>query len=106
MIALTTKALLLLGALSVASSVLDLDLQGASSPDQLQSMEQEMPPFAQPTVNEDVEPDNEPVDIADDPDQGIVLRDWCRNNGHYDWIFCAQAYLQYKYSDSGVCQKD
>ena len=99
-----TRALLLLGALSVASSVLDLELQGASSPDQLQSMEQDMPPFPQPTVNEHVEPDHEPVDTADD--QGIVLRDWCRNNGHYDWIFCAQAYLRYKYGDSEVCQKD
>ena len=99
------EALLLLGALSVVTGVLDLDLQGASSPDQPQSVEQEMPPYAQPTVNEHVEPDHEPmVHTAGDPMQSIILHDWCRNGGYYDWIFCAQAYLQYKYGE--VCQKN
>lgn len=104
MTVLTTKALLLLAALSVASSVLELDMQGASSqPDQLQSMEKEMPSFAQPTVNEQ-DTDCEPVHSAGDPNQCSWLRDWCRNSGHYDWIFCAQAYLQHKYGE--VCQKN
>lgn len=86
MTALMTGALLLLGALSVASSTV-LDLQGASSHDHLQSKKEEV----QPMVNQC---DTEPVQ---DPSQCIGLRDWCRSSGHYDWIFCTQAYIQYMY---------
>lgn len=87
-----TGALLLLGALSVASSYpVVLDLQGASSRDQSQSMEQEMQPFAQPMANER---DPVLVHMAGDPSECNGLYSWCVNSGHYDWFFCTQAYVR------------
>lgn len=94
-----TGALLLLGVLSVASShPVVMDLQGASSRDQLQSMEQKMQPFAQPELQE-MQPFARPM--VNNHDSVLVhmagecqdLYNWCRNSGHYDWFFCTQAYV-------------
>ena len=102
LIAIMTEALLLLGVLSVASShPVILDLQGASSRDQLQSKVQENHPFAQskvqemrsfaqPMVNER---DSVLVHMAGDPSECNGLYNWCHNSGHYDWFFCTQAYV-------------
>ena len=104
LVAMMTRALLLLGVLSVANShPVILDLQGASSRDQLQSMKQEMQPFAivQSKVQE-MQPFAQPMEnerdavlvhMAGDPSECNGLYNWCRNSGHYDWFFCTQAYV-------------